>query len=68
VEETFRRLDPARPMRVAIVHAAALEDAKRLLVEIREKHKPLETFINEITPVLGVHGGPGLVGICAYNE
>jgi DegV family protein with EDD domain len=68
VEETFRRLDPARPMRVAIVHAAALEDAKRLLVEIREKHEPLETFINEITPVLGVHGGPGLVGICAYNE
>jgi DegV family protein with EDD domain len=68
VEETFRRLDPTRPLRVAIVHADALEDARRLLAEIREKHKPLETFINEITPVLGVHGGPGLVGICAYNE
>lgn len=68
VEETFRRLDLARPMRVAIVHAAAVEDARRLLEEIRRKYEPLEMLMNEITPVLGVHGGPGLVGICAYNE
>ena len=68
VEETFQRVDPGQPMRVAIVHAAALEDARRLLEEIKGRYEPLEVLVTEITPVLGVHGGPGLVGICAYNE
>jgi DegV family protein with EDD domain len=68
VEETFQRVDPGRPMRVAIVHAAAPEDAQHLLEEVEGQYEPLEVIVTEITPVLGVHGGPGLVGICAYNE
>jgi len=68
VEETFQRVDPGKPMRVAIVHAAAPEDAQGLLEEVERQYEPLEVIVTEITPVLGVHGGPGLVGICAYNE
>jgi fatty acid-binding protein DegV len=55
-------------MHVAIVHAATIQDAQSLQQEITEKHKPTEILLSEITPVLGVHGGPGLVGICAYDE
>jgi DegV family protein with EDD domain len=68
VDETFRRVDPDKPTHVAIVHAAAIETAQSLEQEIAEKYKPAEIVLTEITPVLGVHGGPGLVGICAYHE
>jgi DegV family protein with EDD domain len=68
VEVTFERVDPARPMRAAVIHAASPDDAQRLLEEVRTRYDPIELISNQITPVLGVHGGPGLVGICAYNE
>jgi DegV family protein with EDD domain len=68
VDETFRRVDTERPTHVAIVHAAAIEDAQSLQQEITEKYEPTEILLTEITPVLGVHGGPGFVGICAYSE
>jgi DegV family protein with EDD domain len=68
LEVTFERVDPERPMHVAVIHAAALDDTNYLLEEIKTRHNPLEITISEITPVLGVHGGPGLVGICAYND
>jgi fatty acid-binding protein DegV len=28
----------------------------------------VELVMTRITPVLGVHGGPGVVGVAAYNE
>jgi len=68
VEETFRRVDADRPTRLAVVHAAALEEAQALLEKLQERVRPLQVVVNEITPVLGVHGGPGLLGVCAYNE
>jgi DegV family protein with EDD domain len=68
VDETFRRVDAEKSTHVAIVHAAAIEDARSLQQEIAEKYKPKESVLTEITPVLGVHGGPGLIGICAYHE
>lgn len=68
VEIVFEGIDPTQPVRVAVMHAAAREDAKALLDEILALNTPVEHIISEISPVLGVHGGPGLVGICAYNE
>lgn len=68
VEETFRRLDATRPMRAAVLHGAAEEDAQTLAEEIRKRADPLELIMTQITPVLGVHGGPGVVGIAAYND
>jgi DegV family protein with EDD domain len=68
LEVTFERVDPGEPMRVAVIHAAAPDDAQALFEEIKAKYNPLELTFGEITPVLGVHGGPGVVGICAYND
>ena len=67
VEETFARLDHARPMRVAVLHGGALEDAQTLVEAVKRRVQPLELILAQITPALGVHGGPGAVGICAYN-
>jgi DegV family protein with EDD domain len=68
VEETFERVDPSEPAHVAIIHGAAPEDARSLLHEVLERCEQVEPVVSAITPVLGVHGGPGVVGIGAYNE
>jgi DegV family protein with EDD domain len=67
VAETLRRFEPLGPERVAVIHAAAEEDARALQRAIERECEPVEMILSEITPVLGVHGGPGLVGICAYS-
>jgi DegV family protein with EDD domain len=68
VEETLGRIDLRKPVHVAVVHAAAEEDARRLQQAIERQCEVAEMVLSEITPVLGVHGGPGLVGICAHND
>ena len=67
VEEVFERVDPHELTHAAVVHGAAPEDARLLLHEIIERCRQVEPVVSSITPVLGVHGGPGLVGIAAYN-
>jgi fatty acid-binding protein DegV len=61
-------VDPSKPTRVAIVHGAAAEDAQALRQEVEKMCEPVEVIVSAITPVLGVHGGPGVVCICAYND
>jgi DegV family protein with EDD domain len=68
VEETFERVDPCKPLRVAIIHGAAPDDAERLRREVEAICQPLEIITGQITPVLGVHGGPGALGLLAFNE
>ncbi len=66
--ETFRRVDPQRPAKVAVMHGAAPEDAEMLAREVRNRCQQVEFIQSPITAVLGVHGGPGVVGIGAYND
>ncbi len=67
VEETFRRVDPQKPAKVAVIDGAAPEDADMLRRQVEERCQTVEVITSPITPVLGVHGGPGVVGIGAYN-
>jgi DegV family protein with EDD domain len=68
VEETFARLNATRPMRAAVLHGAGSEDAEALAAEVERRGDLLELVVTQITPALGVHAGPGAVGVCAYNE
>ena len=68
IEATFERVDPDKPLHAAVVHGAAAEDAELLLNEVKRRCKDVETMVCPITPVLGVHGGPGTVGIAAFND
>jgi len=65
VDVTFEGLDLSRPIRASIVHASALDDAHKLYDMVESEYHPVEMTIAEIGPVLGTHGGPGVVGICA---
>lgn len=63
VEIALQGLDRDRPLRVAAMHAAARADAEHLAAEVGSAAAVEELLIRELTPVLGTHGGPGLVGL-----
>jgi DegV family protein with EDD domain len=67
VEEALKEIGD-RPAHVAAVHAAAEEDARAVLQQIESQGDVVERFVTEVTPVIGVHVGPGLVAAAMYCE
>jgi DegV family protein with EDD domain len=57
-----------KPLHVAVMHADALDNATILRERIASRFDCSELFITEFTPVMGVHTGPGLVGVAFYSE
>lgn len=53
-------------VRIATMHAAAAEDAARVLEDAVSRYHPIETTISWATPAIGTHTGPGTmaVGYC----
>ena len=49
-------------------HADEMDEAKRLLAEIKSRFNCVESYITEFPPVMGVHTGPGLLAIGFYCE
>ncbi len=58
----------SNPVHVAVMHADALEEAKRLRGEVASRFNCVELFITEFTPVMGAHTGPGLLGLAFWAE
>jgi DegV family protein with EDD domain len=50
-------------VRLATIHAAARDEAQRLLDEAVARLRPVEAFVVEASPVVGTHAGPGTVGL-----
>jgi len=50
------------------MEADAQEQAARLEELALQKLRPTQIFHTEFTPVMGVHTGPGLVGLGYYYE
>ena len=63
VELVVDQIGNRTPIRLASLHANAPEDAQAVLDEASEKLKPIETYSSEVSPVVGVHAGPGVVGL-----
>jgi DegV family protein with EDD domain len=57
-----------RPLHVAVMHADALEQAEVFKNKINAQFECREIFVTEFTPVMGVHTGPGLIGVAFYGE
>lgn len=51
-------------VRVAYVHAAAQEEAEKLRSMVEQRVEVVESMICDLSPALGVHTGPGTVGLC----
>lgn len=55
-------------LHVCIHHTNAPEQAAALADRVRSTLEPVELFLTELTQVMGVHTGPGLLGFAFYNE
>lgn len=66
--EEIRNEYPQARMRIAIHQTEALEEAREVLENLRQKLKPEEIFISSLGPVLSTHTGPGLLGFACFLE
>lgn len=62
------RTTNAGPLHVIVMHSNVLEEAERLRDRICGEFNCLETYIQDFTPAMGVHTGPGLLGIAFYGD
>jgi len=53
--------------RIGYLHAGALQEAQKVKELVEAKVQVVESIIGELTPVLAVHTGPGMAGLCYYR-
>ncbi len=53
---------------VGIVHGNCLEDAQNLAEMIKQETSFTDIIINDISPSIGTHAGPGAIGILYYGQ
>ncbi|MGC9520752.1 MAG: DegV family protein [Anaerolineae bacterium] len=68
VDYVARQVEGLGVLHLAVMEADAPEKAARLQELALQQLRPAEIFHSEFTPVLGVHTGPGLVGLGYFNE
>jgi len=54
-----------KPIQVGIAHLEALEDAEAVRQAIHARFNCVNSFIAELSPAIGTHTGPGVIGIAA---
>jgi len=64
VEKVVEAAGRESALKVAYLHAAAMEEVRKLRGMLEERLSPVETLVAELSPALGVHTGPGTVGLC----
>ena len=67
-DDFFAQLDTGKPMRIAVLHNAALPEAEALAARVQVEFAPRELVISIVSPVLGVHTGPRALALCGYTE
>lgn len=57
-----------QPLHAAVMHADALDRAIAFRNQISSQFDCAQLFITEFTPVMGVHTGPGVIGVAFYSR
>lgn len=63
IELTEERLRGRKGIHIAAIHTNNASEAAEALERIKDRVSPQESFISDLSPVVGVHGGPGIVGM-----
>ena len=63
LELTIEKVAGRTPVRLATLHANAMEDARALLTRAEHALNPVESIFTEVSPTVGTHAGPGTVGL-----
>lgn len=66
VEMVEEAVGPGGKIKIAYVHAAALEEVEKIKQMMENRVNCIESIIAELSPVLGVHSGPGTAGLCYF--
>jgi fatty acid-binding protein DegV len=59
----------ASSVTLSVAHGNALQDAQDIKAEmVSQLHKVSHVFVGPVSPALGVHTGPGLIGVCVHKD
>jgi len=67
VELTAEAVGTSEPVKLAIAHAEAHDEAEALRARLEETFNCDEMHVVELACSLTVHGGPGIIGIISYK-
>jgi DegV family protein with EDD domain len=67
LEEMARRAGDG-PLHAAVLHADAPDEAEELRQRVKSTFDCVELHVTEFTPVMGVHAGPGVLGLAFFAE
>ena len=67
-DEFYRAMAGAKssPLHAAVMHALAPQQAEEMRQVIASRFQLVELYVTQFTPVMGVHTGPGVLGIAFY--
>lgn len=68
MKQFLKHINTEKPIHIAVLHNAALDEAKKLAERVIEELHPEEIIISIVSPILGVHTGPKALALCGYNE
>ena len=57
------RIPSDKPVQVCVMHADAIDEAEAFRNVIEERFECREMLMTPFTPVMGVHSGPGVLGV-----
>ena len=66
--EILRERTDRKPMHAIVLHSNAMEEAEHLKEYIAARFNCIEIYVRDFTPVMGVHTGPGLLGVAFYFD
>lgn len=67
-KEFFGHIDTSLPMHITVLHNDIIPEAQALAERVQAGYSPKELLISIVSPVLGVHTGPGALALCGYAE
>jgi DegV family protein with EDD domain len=62
------RLGGSKMVEGAVVHIDCPDEGKELMEMVKTRFNPSNTYISEVSPVVGTHVGPGGLGLAFYPE
>jgi len=65
--DEFKRRYGDRPVHISVVHGEGQEEAESLLEAAKGVLNAVSGFVAQVSPVLGAHTGPSLLGLIAYE-
>lgn len=68
VDSFLKEFQPSDRLHIMIAHAVCPDDAEELIEDLKKRIIPVEIILTHVSSVVGVHAGPGAVGIGGFID